>query len=158
MTNPVVIDAVPGTSYADITREFDAPVGALFRAHADKDLFAEWIGPRRLENTVTHWDFRSGGGYRFEQKDPNGDVFAFRGVFHTVRENEIIIQTFEYEGWPDGVSIDVIRFEALPGGRSRIVDHSVFESIETFDAFLKEGMNDGIEQGYAKLDELLAKG
>ena len=158
MTNPVVIDTVPGTSYADITREFDAPVEALFRAHADKDLFAQWIGPGSYENTVTDWDFRTGGSYRFEQRDEKGEVFAFRGVFHTVRENEIIIQTFEYEGWQDGVSIDVIRFESLPDGRARIVDHSVFESVETLDAFLKEGMTDGMEAGYAQLDELLARG
>lgn len=158
MSNPVVIEAVPGTSYADITREFDAPVEAVFRAHADPDLFVQWIGPGSYENSVTHWDFRTGGGYRFEQKDADGNVYAFRGVFHTVRENEIIIQTFEYEGWPDGVSIDVIRFESLPGGRSRLVDHSVFDSIETLDAYLKEGMTDGMEQGYAKLDDLLAGG
>ncbi|MDL9979021.1 SRPBCC family protein [Microbacterium candidum] len=158
MTNPVTIDAVPGTSYADITREFDAPVEALFGAHADPELFVQWIGPRRLENTITAWDFRTGGGYRFEQRDADGSVYAFRGMFHTIRENEIIIQTFEFEGWPDGVSIDVIRFEALPGGRSRLVDHGVFESIETMDAFLKEGMTDGLEQGYERLDELLARG
>ncbi len=157
MTNSVVIDAVPGTSYADLTREFDAPVEAVFRAHADPELFIQWIGPDRLENTVTHWDFRSGGGYRFEQRDPSGEVYAFRGMFHTVRENELIIQTFEFEGWPDEVSLDVIRFEDLGDGRSRIVDHSVFPTIEVLESMLKTGMTDGMEQGYAKLDALLGR-
>ena len=41
MTNPVVIDAPPGTSYADISREFDAPAEAVFHAHADPDMFAQ---------------------------------------------------------------------------------------------------------------------
>jgi len=158
MSNPVVIDTVPGTSYADITREFDAPVATLFRAHADPELFAQWIGPEGLDNTITHWDFRSGGGYRFEQKDPSGDVFAFRGVFHTVRENELIIQTFEFEAWPDAVSLDAIRFEDLGGERSRLVDHSVFPTKEVLDDMLRTGMTDGMEQGYAKLDRLLAEG
>lgn len=156
MSNPVVIEAVAGTSYADITREFDAPVEAVFRAHADPELYAQWIGPEGLENTITHWDFRTGGGYRFEQKDPSGEVYAFRGVFHTVRENELVIQTFEYEGWPDEVSIDVLRFEDLGDGRSRLIDHSVFPSKEVLENMLKEGMTDGIEQGYAKLDAMLA--
>ena len=120
MSNPLVIDAVPGTSYADITREFDAPVEALFHAHADPELFVQWIGPGALHTEITHWDFRSGGGYRFVQRDADGE-YAFRGSFHTVRENELIIQTFEFEGWPDEVSIDAIRFEPLEGGRSRIV-------------------------------------
>jgi len=157
MSNPVVIEAVPGTSYADITREFDAPVEAVFGAHADKDLFAQWIGPGSYENVVTEWDFRTGGSYRFEQRDAEGNAYAFRGSFHTVRENELIIQTFEFEGWPDAVSLDVIRFESLPDGRSRLVDHSVFDTIETLEAYLKEGMSDGMEAGYRKLDEMLAQ-
>jgi uncharacterized protein YndB with AHSA1/START domain len=157
MSNPLVIDAVPGTSYADITREFEAPVEALFRAHADPELFQQWIGPGEERTEITHWDFRSGGGYRFVQRDGNGE-YAFRGVFHTVRENELIIQTFEFEGWPDEVSMDVIRFESLPGERSRLADHSVFPSIENFENMIAEGMERGMREGYEKLDAMLARG
>ncbi|HWI30650.1 MAG TPA: SRPBCC family protein [Microbacterium sp.] len=156
MSNPVVIDAAPGQSYADISREFDAPVAAVFRAHADEELFSRWIGPRELSNRCTHWDFRSGGGYRYEQTDADGNVYAFRGMFHTVREDELIIQTFEYEGMPDEVSLDIIRFEELPGGRSRIVDHSVFPSVDVLEGMMAEGMESGMNEGYEKLDELLA--
>ena len=155
--NPVVIDAAPGQSYADITREFEAPVDAVFRAHADPEIFRIWIGPRALQTTITHWDFRTGGGYRYEQTDPDGNTYAFRGVFHTVRENELLIQTFEYEGTPDEVSMDTMRFESLPGGRSRLVDHSVFPSYEVLEGMMAEGMEYGMTEGYEKLDELLAK-
>jgi len=157
-SNPVVIDAAPGQSYADITREFEAPVEAVFGAHADRETFRTWIGPRALETKITHWDFRTGGGYRYEQTDPEGSTYAFRGVFHTVRENELIIQTFEYEGTPDEVSLDIMRFESLTGGRSRIVDHSVFPSLEVLEGMMAEGMEYGMNEGYQKLDELLAAG
>lgn len=156
MSNALVIDAVPGTSYADITREFDAPVADLFRAHADPELYKQWIGPGEERTEITHWDFRSGGGYRFVQRDADGE-YAFRGVFHTVRENELIIQTFEFEGWPDEVSIDTIRFEELPGGRSRLVDHSVFPSVEVLENMQAEGMERGMREGYEKLDRMLAE-
>jgi uncharacterized protein YndB with AHSA1/START domain len=155
MSNPLVIDAVPGTSYADITREFDAPVEALFRAHADPELFAQWIGPGGERTEVTHWDFRTGGGYRFVQRDANGE-YAFRGIFHTIRENELIIQTFEFEGWPDEVSMDRIGFESLPDGRSRIVDHSVFPTVEVLENMVSEGMERGMREGYEKLERMLA--
>ena len=158
MSNPLVIEAVPGTSYADITREFDAPIEALFEAHADPALFAQWIGPGAESTEITHWDFRTGGGYRFVQRDPQGGEYAFRGVFHTVRENELIIQTFEFEGWPDQVSMDCIRFETLDGGRSRLVDHSVFPSLEVLESMQAEGMERGMRDGYDKLDGLLAAG
>ena len=155
MSNPVVIDATPGQSYADITREFEAPAAAVFRAHADPELFKVWIGPRGYETRLTDWDFRTGGSYRFEQ-DGNEGTSGFRGIFHTVRENELIIQTFEYEGAPDEVSVDVIRFEDLPGGRSRIVDHSVFASVEALETMIEQGMERGMREGYEQLDELLA--
>lgn len=157
MSNPLVIEAVPGTSYADITREFDAPVEALFLAHADPELFAKWIGPGEERTEVTLWDFRTGGGYRFVQRDGDGE-YAFRGVFHTVRANELIIQTFEYEGWPDEVSMDRIAFESLPDGRSRLVDHSVFPTVEVLQNMVAEGMERGMREGYEKLDRLLAEG
>lgn len=155
MSNPVVIDATPGQSYADITREFEAPASAVFRAHADPELFKVWIGPRGYETRLTDWDFRTGGSYRFEQ-DGNEGTYGFRGSFHTVRENELIIQTFEYEGAPDEVSVDVIRFEDLPDGRSRIVDHSVFASVQALETMIEQGMERGMREGYEQLDELLA--
>jgi uncharacterized protein YndB with AHSA1/START domain len=156
MSNPVVIDATPGQSYADISREFEAPAAAVFRAHADPELFQVWIGPRSEKTTITHWDFRSGGGYRFEQSEGDGKTYAFRGVFHTVIENELIIQTFEYEDWPHEVSLDRIRFEELPNGRSRIVDRSVFPSVEVLEGMMEQGMEYGMREGYEKLDELIA--
>lgn len=158
MSNPVIIDAVPGTSYADITRDFDAPVASVFRAHADPDLFGRWIGPDELTNQITHWDFRSGGSYRFEQTDSDGETYAFRGSFHTVREDELIIQTFEFEGYPDEVSLDIMRLEDLGGARCRLVIHSVFPSIEALEGMLASGMETGMQQGYEKLDHLLAQG
>ena len=86
MSNPVVIDATPGQSYADITREFEAPVEAVFRAHADPDLYKSWIGPRGLRDPITDWDFRTGGGYRFEQNGDEGGLRVPRRLPHGPRE------------------------------------------------------------------------
>lgn len=157
MSNPVVIDVVPGTSYADLTREFDAPVEAVFRAHADPELYVQWIGPRALASVITAWDFRSGGVYGFEQTDQEGTTYGFRGVIHTVVENELIIQTFEYLGAPGEVSLDRLRFESLPGERTRLVGRSVFTSKEALEGMIAEGMEYGVTEGYQKLDELLGR-
>ncbi|MFH8250536.1 SRPBCC family protein [Microbacterium sp. B2969] len=158
MSNPVVIDAVPGQPYADLTREFEAPAEAVFRAHADRDLFARWIGPRALDTKILHWDFRTGGGYAYVQTDPEGTAYEFRGTFHTIRDNELIIQTFEYLGAPDEVSLDSVRFEDLGDGRSRLVGHTVFTTVEALEGMMAEGMEYGVREGYEKLDELLGRG
>jgi len=155
MTNQVVIEAVPGTGYLDLTREFDAPVQSVFRAHADPDLYVQWIGPRDLTSTITKWDFRDGGNYGFKQRDAAGEVYRFRGVFHTVIENSQIIQTFEYLGAAGEVSLDRLGFEPLPDGRCRIVGRSLFTSAQALERMIAEGMEQGVTEGYQKLDELL---
>jgi uncharacterized protein YndB with AHSA1/START domain len=155
MSHPVIIETVPGTSALDITREFEAPVDALFRAHAEPETFRRWIGPRDLQTTITRWDFGTGGGYAFEQKDDDDEVAAFRGVFHTIVLNELVIQTFEFLGAPDQVSLETVRFESLGAARSRLTNRSVFPSQEALESMLASGMEHGVDEGYQKLDGVL---
>jgi uncharacterized protein YndB with AHSA1/START domain len=158
-TNAVTITTEPGTPFVDVVREFDAPVERVFAAHADPELYAQWIGPRGYETTVNEYDLRAGGRYHFVQTDRAGDgPFAFKGVFHTVRPNELIIETFEFEGWPDVVSLDSNTFESLPGGRSRLSTHSVFPSVDARDGIVASGMEAGIVEGYERLEELVKVG
>jgi uncharacterized protein YndB with AHSA1/START domain len=155
MTNALTVTAEPGVPFVDFTREFDAPVAAVFRAHAEPDLIAQWLGPRAYATTVERYDFRTGGGYRFVQTDGEAQ-FGFNGVFHVVRENEFAIQTFEFEGVPDVVSIESLRFEDLGNGRTRLVGHSVYPTQEARDEMVASGMEGGMSEGYERLDELLA--
>ena len=67
---------------------------------------------------IDHYDFRTGGSYRYTHTAPDGSAYGFTGVFHTVRENDFAIQTFEFDGYPDVVSIESLTFEDLGGGRS----------------------------------------
>lgn len=156
-TNPVTIDAPEGVPFIDMTREFDAPVEAVYRAHHDPDLAQQWTGPRGYEMDVESWDVRTGGRYRFVHKDGDGGEYAFNGVHHVVRENELIIRTFEFEGYPDVVSIETLTFEDLGGGRTRLQGHSTFPSQEARDGMVASGMEHGVTQGYEQLDELLAR-
>ena len=155
MTNALTVTAEPGVPFIEFTREFDAPVAAVFRAHAEPDLIPQWLGPRAYATTVERYDFRTGGGYRFVQADGD-DEYAFNGVFHVVRENEFVIQTFEFEGFPDVVSIESLRFEDLGDGRTRLVGHSVYPTQEARDGMVASGMEGGMTEGYERLDELLA--
>ncbi|WP_028660338.1 SRPBCC family protein [Nocardioides insulae] len=138
-----------------IVREFDAPPERVFRCYADPALYARWVGPRSVTTDVGHWDFRRGGSYTFENSRDGEVIASFYGSFHEVREAERIVQTFTWEGAPDGVSLDTLTLEPLPGGRTRSVALSVVDSFETRDAILSSGMDTGVEEGYEKLDELL---
>src|ERR1700710_75354 len=99
-TNAVTITAPEGVPFIEITREFDAPVEAVYRAHAEPELVKQWLGPHGDDIQVEEYELRTGAHYRYLHIDPKGDSYAFNGVFHVARPNDFIIQTFEFEGFP----------------------------------------------------------
>jgi uncharacterized protein YndB with AHSA1/START domain len=155
MTNPLKLTVPEGLPFIDYEREFDFPVEDVFRAHKEPDLIAQWLGPRGLKMEMDHYDFRSGGTYRYIHTGPDGVAYEFTGVFHTVRENEFALQTFEFGGYPDVVSLEFMTFEDLGGGRCRLRGHSVYPSMEARDGMAQSGMEGGMTEGYERLDELL---
>ena len=155
MTNPVTITVPEGTQTIDIVREFDAPVDAVYRAHAEPDLVKQWLGPNGFEMKIDHYELKTGGGYRYVHRDPQGEEYAFNGVFHVARPNELIIQTFEFEGFPDVVSIESMTFEDLGDGRTRLTGHSSYPSVEARDGMASSGMEQGVSEGYERLDAIL---
>ena len=150
------IVADPNVPIIRIAREFAGTPEQLFRAHTDPELFAQWIGPGSLETRIEEWDARSGGSWRFVSTRA-GEEHAFRGCFHEVRPDRIV-QTFTYEGDPDGVALETLWFEELGNGRTRLRTQSLVDSFEGRDAWLKSGMEVGVNEGYAKLEEMLADG
>ena len=155
MTNALNLQAPVDTLAMEFTREFDAPVQALFRAHAEPELVSQWLGPHGLEMKIEEWNFTAHGGYRYVHSTEHSD-FRFNGTFHTVRENEFAIQTFEFEGFPDVVSIESMRFEDLGGGRTRLTGHSVFPTVEARDGMVASNMEAGMREGYERLDDVVA--
>ena len=151
------IVADPDVPLVRIIREFDAPRDKVFRAHTDPDLLVQWLGPRNLTMTVDHFDCRTGGSYRYVHTQ-DGEEYAFRGCFHEVRPDELIVQTFTFEGMPDGVALEKLVLEDLGDGRTRLTATSLVDSFEGRDGFLASGMEVGVNEGYEKLDELLARG
>jgi len=155
--NKTKITAEPGKQELFITREFDAPVELVYRAHTDPDLYVQWLGPRGYEMVLETFEPYSGGRWRYVHKDEQGNEFGFHGVFHEISQ-ERMIQTFEFEGMPESghVILDTMKLEPLPGDRTRITVQSVYQSVEDRDGMIQSGMETGVNQGYEKLDEILA--
>jgi uncharacterized protein YndB with AHSA1/START domain len=149
------ITAPVSVPFIDIEREFDAPPELIHRAYLEPELVTQWLGPRKYEMVVDKWDGRTGGEYRYVHRNAEGE-YGFHGVFHSM-DIENMVQTFEFEGAPGHVSLDRQAIEDLGAGRSRVKIHSVFQSVADRDAMVEAGMGDGVEEGYERLDELLAR-
>lgn len=150
------VTAEPGVPFIDVTREFDAPRELIYRAHTDPELLVQWLGPRKYAMKVERWDVRDGGAWRFTHRDAEGNEYGFHGVFHGTPSPDGIVQTFEFEGAPGHVSLESLKLEER-NGRTVVHTHSVYQSLEARDAMLQSGMADGMNEGYDRLDELLAR-
>lgn len=153
--DPTEIHVPPDLPLVRTTRVFHAPPAKVYRAHVDPEIVVRWLGPVAYEMTLDVWDARTGGSYRYLHA-AEGEAYWFRGCFHELRQDERIVQTFTYEGMPDGVSMDIITFEDLGEGRTRLVSLSVCDSVEARDGFVASGMEVGVRESYQRLDGVLA--
>ena len=156
VTHPeTVIEIDTEVPLVRIIREFDATPAQVFRAHTDPELVRQWLGPRDLTMTIEEFDCRTGGSYHYTHHRGE-DSFGFHGSFHEVRPAELIVQTFTFEGMPDGVALERLVLTDLGDGRTRLVATSLVDSFADRDAFVASGMETGVVEGYERLDELLA--
>ena len=154
-----ILTAEPGKQEIFVTREFDAPRELVFKAYTDPKLYVQWLGPRGFTMKLETFEPTSGGSWRYIHIDEKGNEFGFHGVNHEVLAPERIIGTFEFEGLPEAghVVLETAKFEALPGGRTRVTTQSVFQSVADRDGMVQSGMERGVVDSHERLDEVLEK-
>jgi uncharacterized protein YndB with AHSA1/START domain len=136
-----------------VERMFDAPRDRVFAAFTDPKLIPEWWGPTTV---VDQMDVRPGGSWRFVFHNADGSESAFRGTYREVTPPERIVQTFEWEGMPGHVHVETATFEDL-GERTKFTTTLLFDTTEERDGLLAHGGEAGMNETYARLDDLLAR-
>ena len=142
------IEADPTLPIIRIVRDFAATPAQLLRAHTDPELFARWVGPDGTTTRIVDWDARTGGSWRFVGQSCDGQEHGFRGTFHEVSPTRIV-QTFTWEGMPEGVALETLTFEDLGDGRTRLHAQSLVDSFEARDAWLHSAMLCGFLRAYS---------
>lgn len=144
----------PSDTEIRIERTFDAPRELLWEAHTDAETLGAWLGPHGSDMKV-EMDPRPGGTYRWTGSAGDGE-YVFFGEYREVREPDVLEMTFAWEnsGYPP--SIERTEFHELGGGRTKLVTISTFETKELRDGMLESGMEKGVNDGYNKLDAILA--
>jgi len=155
MTKTILI-AEPGKQELFIHRIFDAPPELVFKAYTDPTLIPQWWGPAIYKTTVDKMDPKSGGVWRFVQRDAEGREFAFHGVYHEIRQPERIVDTFEFEGMPGHVLLETATFERQ-GSQTGLTVQVVYQSVEDRDGMIASGMEQGMDEGMERLAELLTQ-
>jgi uncharacterized protein YndB with AHSA1/START domain len=148
---------IPADRQEIITRRtFRAPRDQVYKILTDPNLIPEWWGPRSLQTEVEKMEVRPGGLWRFIQRDTEGKLYAFHGVYHTTKTPELLIYTMEWEGLPNHVLIDYERF-VEEEGLTICTSRSVFETMEDRDGMLRQGMEGGFKETSERIDAILKK-
>jgi uncharacterized protein YndB with AHSA1/START domain len=146
------INADEGKQELVITREFDLPLELLFRAYVEADIVEHWMGTKVLK-----LESRKHGSYQFETTDPKGNKYGFNGVIHEFIPNEKITRTFEMEGTPFGVQLELLTFEKLSEDTSRLIMHVVYESVASRDHILQLPFAKGINIAHNRIQDIVSK-
>lgn len=148
--------AEPGKQEIVMSRVLGAPRELVFKTMTDPALVPQWWGPRYLTTVVDTMEVREGGRWRYIQRDPQGNEYAFHGVYHAITAPEGVVNTFEFEGMPGHVILETMRLEEEGDGATRVTVTSVFQSVDDRDGMLSSGMEQGTNESYDRLEELLA--
>ncbi len=140
-----------------VERIFDAPRDRVFAAFTDPELIPQWWGPRGTTTTVDRMDVREGGTWRFVIRSEDGEENGFHGTYRRIDPPNYVEQTFEWEGMPGHVSVESATFEDLGDGRTKVITRTIFHTPEERDGMLQSGMEKGMSETYARLDEVLAR-
>jgi len=146
----------PGKQEMSYTRTFDAPRELVFKIYLDPNLIPQWWGPGYLTTVVDKMEVRPGGIWRYIQHDPEGNDYAFFGVYHSITPNERIITTFEFEGTPGHVTLDTVDFKE-ENGKTTLYGQSVFQSVADLQGMAEAGAESGMIEMMDRLEVLLEK-
>jgi len=163
-----------GARSIEMSRVFDAPRDAVFRAWTDPQQWAQWFAPEPLTGRA-ETDPRPGGSYEFVMIDQDGSEYTSVGVYQEIVEPERIVYSDSVDqmpsGWiemlneargaekgakvPDGLA--TVTFEDVGGGRTKMTFHEDFDSKATRDAYVEMQMIEGLDAGFDNLERQLAK-
>jgi uncharacterized protein YndB with AHSA1/START domain len=153
MEQKTKINAENGKQELVITREFDLPLELLFKAYVEPEIVEQWMGTKvlKLEN-------KKHGSWQFETTDAKGNVvFQANGVIHELVPNRKITRTFEMENTPFGVQLELLEFEQLTDGTSKLNMHVIYESVAHRDQVLQLPFAQGINMAHNRLQDIVSK-
>ena len=139
-----------------MTRILNAPRRLVFDAFTKPELVRRWLlGPPGWSMPVCEIDFRVGGKYRYVWRNDNGNEMGMGGVYREIVAPERIVSTEKFdESWYPGEAVGTIVLSEL-GGKTTLTQTVRYESPEALEAVLKSPMEQGVEAGYVRLEQLL---
>jgi uncharacterized protein YndB with AHSA1/START domain len=140
------------------TRAFTAPRALVFDCMTKPELVRRWLlGPPGWTMPVCEIDLRVGGRYRYVWRNEDGHDMGMGGVYREIVAPERIASAEIFDQDFTGGETLVTSQLSEAGGRTTLTTTVIYANDAARKGALITGMAEGMEMGYARLDELLVK-
>jgi uncharacterized protein YndB with AHSA1/START domain len=146
----------PSPTELAVTRSFDAPRALVFDALTKPELLKRWHGAQGWNLVECEVDLRVDGAWRFVSQGPGGMKMGHGGVYREIDPPSRIVYTESYDDqWFEGEALITASLTET-AGRTTVETVLRFGSQEIRDLVAASPMENGINQSYARLDDVLA--
>ena len=145
-----------GDTHVVVTRRFDAPPEAVYRAHTDPELVQKWmLGPEGWTMPVCINEARPGGKFRYEWVHPKQGSFHITGEFIALTPYSKIVHV-ERMHLPDPTPDNHVETTFEPDGSGTLMTmRMTLPDAKTRATMLATGMERGMEDSYVRLEGML---
>lgn len=146
-----------GDRYVVVIRRFAAAPDAVYRAHMEPALIQQWmLGPAGWTMPVCINEAKPGGKIRYEWSDGKGKGFHLTGEFIRLEPPHRIVHV-ERMHLPDPTADNHIETTFEKDGAGTLMTmRMTLPDAATRKTMLDTGMEHGMEDSYARLDEIMA--
>ena len=147
----------PSPTEIRFTRSFKAPAGLVFDAYTVPALVRRWLlGPGGWTMPVCEIDLKPGGGFRYVWRHESGAEMGMKGTYVEIDVPRLIVHTELFdEDWTGGetqVRQDFVETDGI----TTVTQVVRYASEAARDGALKTPMAEGMEAGFARLEDMLA--
>jgi uncharacterized protein YndB with AHSA1/START domain len=146
--------STPNDREVEFRRVVNAPRRIVFEAWTNPKHVTQWmLGPEGWTMPVCEIDLRPGGTWHFVWRKSSGTEMPMSGTYREVVPPERLVSTEKWgPEWPETINTLVLTEAA---GQTTITLTVTYPSKEARDAALATGMNQGMDESFARLDEML---
>ena len=146
----------PDDTSVVMRRDFDASPDTVWRALTEPEHLRRWLGDPTFPLTTCEMDVRVGGSYRWVFTQPGGPgSMGISGTYDEVERPHRLVTTEQFDDYP-GPSVNTMTLMERPDARTAMTLTVRYVDREMRDGWVASGMAEGLGQGYARLDDVLA--
>ena len=121
----------------EIKRFIKAPADRVYAAWTQPEQLRQWFGPEQVQTTNLIADPRSGGTFRWDLTDSDGDKLTMKGEFRELQPGRKVVFTWHWENdevWENHVSIVTVELTERAGGTELRLIHEQLPNEQSRDS------------------------